>query len=58
MKSPDDKHLFREISIVLIIKIVLLFTIWYFYFDDTIEPVTTDDIANKFISEKRQGETL
>jgi len=57
MKIINDKTLLCEIIIILFVKLILLFLIWYSFFNDDPSPVTSDVIADKFISDSTLGDT-
>lgn len=58
IKIMNDKILLREIVIVLLVKLVLLFIIWHSFFDDDVPPVTANAISDKFISDTTEGDAL
>jgi hypothetical protein len=57
MKIINDKILLREIIIILFVKLIILFFIWYVFFNDDTSPVTSDVIADKFISDNTLGDS-
>ncbi len=52
-----DKQLLREIVIILLIKVGVLFAIWYQFFYDDQPQVSTNHIAQTLFGEQ-QGEPL
>jgi hypothetical protein len=56
MKLIHDKILLRELTVILIVKVILLFAISYYFFSDPTPPVTADTIAEKFMSDNTLGE--
>jgi len=43
-----DRRLFKEVSIILIIKVMLLFGLWYAFFSDPLpDLVTTEHVAER-----------
>lgn len=57
IKRVHDKKLLRELIVVLIVKLILLFFIWHSFFDSETPPVTATTIADKFISDHARGDT-
>lgn len=57
MKIIHDKILLREITLILLVKLVLLFFIWHSFFNDDTTPVTANTIAAKFISDNNLGDS-
>ena len=57
MKIINDKILLREIIIILLVKLVLLFFIWHSFFSDETSPITSHTIADKFISDSALGDS-
>ncbi len=57
-KIINDKILIREIVLILLIKVILLFFIWHSFFDNSTSPVTANTIADQFISDDTQGDPL
>lgn len=57
-KYIHDKKLLREIVVVLIVKLLLIFFIWHSFFDDTASPITANTIADKFINDDTKGDPL
>jgi len=57
MKIINDKILLREITIILLVKLVLLFFIWHSFFNDDTPPITANAIADKFISDSTHGDS-
>jgi len=56
MKIMTDKILLRELVVILFIKVILLFLIWHSFFNDDASPVTSQAIADKFISDSTLGD--
>lgn len=58
-KSPDDKLLLKEISIILVVKVVLLFVIWHSFFDEPTIIDSPEVVADKVVGHiVEQGEQL
>ncbi len=58
-KSSHDKLLLREIIIILVIKVILLFVIWHSFFDDPTPIESPKTVADKVFGQvAEQGEPL
>lgn len=57
MKTIQDKILLREIIVILFVKLILLFFIWHSFFNEDTSPVTSNAIADKFISDSTPGDS-
>ncbi len=56
-KPTQDKRLFREIIVVLIIKVILLFIIWHYFFDEPQAIDSPQTVADKLFNHgTAQGE--
>lgn len=55
--TTSDRNLLLEITIVLIIKVALLFVIWHSFFSADPDLDNTDAVAESFLGTSEQGET-
>jgi len=58
-KSPHDKLLLREIIVILVIKVIILFAIWHSFFDEPTQIESPKTVADSVLGHvDEQGEPL
>lgn len=54
IKLPKTGSLARELAIVIIVKIIFLFCLWYFFFSTPLKP-SDSDMSHQFISTHKEA---
>jgi len=56
-KSMNKTSLFFEITIILIVKLIILYSIWHTFFHEQRQEHTTSTVAERFLDQREQQGT-